>query len=227
MRLHVAAAALLFSGVAAAAPLGLAGSYNSFIFGDFHGSSDAEGRLAVGGDAYLEHYSVGDKLPANGNVVSRWGGLELYGDGSSALQVFNVDGAQLAGIHTLSIAALAADATVLINVSGSSSALSSMGMWSFESIRERVLFNFFEADLLNFGSVAINGSVLAPKATINNSWGVIWGSTVANHWYGPMQQNHVPFEGELPQTNITVPEPQTLFLAAFLCLLLLSRRRFS
>lgn len=217
MRLHVAAAA----------PLGLAGSYNSFIFGDFHGSSDTEGRLAVGGDAYLEHYSVGDKLPANGNVVSRWGGLELYGDGSSALQVFNVDGAQLAGIHTLSIAALAADATVLINVSGSSSALSSMGMWSFESIRERVLFNFFEADLLNFGSVAINGSVLAPKATINNSWGVIWGSTVANHWYGPMQQNHVPFEGELPQTNITVPEPQTLFLAAFLCLLLLSRRRFS
>lgn len=298
MRLHVAAAALLFSGVAAAAPLGLAGSYNSFIFGDFHGSSDTEGRLAVGGDAYLEHYSVGDKLPANsgavlvvggdltitggrvyhgdawvggsahlpgypvvdgelhvgagvpidfaaeasyltqlstslsaisanGNVVSRWGGLELYGDGSSALQVFNVDGAQLAGIHTLSIAALAADATVLINVSGSSSALSSMGMWSFESIRERVLFNFFEADLLNFGSVAINGSVLAPKATINNSWGVIWGTTVANHWYGPMQQNHVPFEGELPQTNITVPEPQTLFLAAFLCLLLLSRRRFS
>ena len=31
----------------------------------------------------------------------------------------------------------------------------------------------------------------------------------------------------LPPPNISVAEPQTLFLAGFLCLLLLSRRRFS
>lgn len=278
-----------------AGPLGLADGYNTFIFNDFNGSSDTEGRLAVGGNATLDHYSVGDKLAAdsgdvlvvggdltftggrvyhgdawiggsanlpgyaiadgtthigegvpvdfaaaqleltqlsqslaaisaNGNLTSAWGGMTLQGDNSSLLQVFEVAGSDLASLNNLAITDLAAGATVVINVTGTVSGLTNMGMWSFEGIRDQVLFNFADAELLNFGGVAIEGSVLAPKATINASWGVIWGTTVANNWNGPMQQNNAPFTGELPPPTVTVPEPRMLFLAAFLSMLLLTRR---
>ncbi len=55
---------------ASAAPLGslgVAGQFNAFIFGDDSESdTDAEGRVAVGGDATLSNYGVGDAL-ANSN----------------------------------------------------------------------------------------------------------------------------------------------------------------
>lgn len=37
--------------------------FNALVFQDFSGSSDSRGRLFVGGDAYLESYSVGEGLP--------------------------------------------------------------------------------------------------------------------------------------------------------------------
>lgn len=51
--------------------LGIAKDYNVFVFEDIdQPSADTEGKMAVGGDARLENYSVGDKLPENsGNVL--------------------------------------------------------------------------------------------------------------------------------------------------------------
>ncbi|MBU1248441.1 MAG: choice-of-anchor A family protein [Proteobacteria bacterium] len=43
--------------------LSIEDSFNTLVFGNFSGTSDTEGRLAVGGDTYLSGYSVGDKLP--------------------------------------------------------------------------------------------------------------------------------------------------------------------
>lgn len=67
--------------LAAYSGLGLAGNYNGFIFGNFSSSSDTEGRLAVGGNAFLDHYSVGDKLPADtqGDVLVTGGNLNFTG----------------------------------------------------------------------------------------------------------------------------------------------------
>jgi choice-of-anchor A domain-containing protein len=43
--------------------LGVAGQFNAFIFGDFKGTySDVQGRLAVGHDATLTGYGIGDRL---------------------------------------------------------------------------------------------------------------------------------------------------------------------
>lgn len=55
-------AVMPFSAYAIPVSLGTAGEFNTFIFNDFTGSSDTEGRLAVGGNASLSSYSVGDKL---------------------------------------------------------------------------------------------------------------------------------------------------------------------
>jgi choice-of-anchor A domain-containing protein len=63
----VIATAMIFSltlvpASALAGTLGTAGEFNTFILGDFGCSSDTEGRLAVGGNAVLDTYSVADKL---------------------------------------------------------------------------------------------------------------------------------------------------------------------
>lgn len=49
--------------VPSATDLGIAGNYNAFVFADYAGKySDVEGRLAVGHDASLVGYGVGDRL---------------------------------------------------------------------------------------------------------------------------------------------------------------------
>jgi choice-of-anchor A domain-containing protein len=67
--------------------LGVAGDFNTFIFNDFQGSSDTEGKLAVGGNAVLEHYSVGDKLSSGSSDVLVVGGDLTYTGG----RVYNGD----------------------------------------------------------------------------------------------------------------------------------------
>jgi len=67
---------------------GVAADYNTFMLGNFHGSSDTQGRLAVGGNATLQHYSVGDQLPASttgdtlvvGGNLNYQGGRVFYGN---------------------------------------------------------------------------------------------------------------------------------------------------
>lgn len=62
--------------------LGFAGSFNTFVFNDFTGTSDTEGRLAVGGNAELSGYSVGDKLsPGQYNDMLVVGGNLNYSSG--------------------------------------------------------------------------------------------------------------------------------------------------
>ena len=71
---------------ATASILGEAGSYNAFIFNDFTSSNtDVEGRLAVGGDADLTSYGVGNKATGTGAVLAVGGDLtatngQAYGD---------------------------------------------------------------------------------------------------------------------------------------------------
>lgn len=263
---------------AGASVLGTAGEFNTFIFGDYACTSDAEGRVAVGGNMTVSNYSVADKLtpqevekyhqdmlivggnlnysngrvyygnirvggkatmPAyipdgeliknqplpinfaaeeaslkslssrlsqrspNGSVEAKWGGLYLQGDGTSALQIFTLDGSQTLNAHTFSVSNLAAGATVLFNISGTTAGLTNMSMESLQSFQHTTLFNFYEATTLQLSGIAVRGSILAPFAAVNNPQGVIWGSIIAASWNGPMQQNHVPFTGQLPDDQET------------------------
>lgn len=184
-------------------------------------------------EAYLKELSGNlAGIIANGTTQNQWGGLQLEGDGKSSLQVFNVDGKALSSSTWLQIQNLAQDATVVFNVSGDVSGFSNMGMGALEAIKNKVLFNFYEATTVNIGSVAVLGSILAPTAQINTTAGaVIWGTTIAKSWTGSAQQNtttaqqnYVPFTGELPTpfptqvipqppVDVTpVPEPTTLLL---------------
>ncbi len=63
--------------------LGPAKDFNLFVIEDINQpSSDTQGRLAVGGNAYLANYSVGDQLPPNSGDVLIVGGTLTYISGA-------------------------------------------------------------------------------------------------------------------------------------------------
>ncbi|EGB15171.1 protein of unknown function DUF1555 [Pseudodesulfovibrio mercurii] len=316
MKKHIPALCLvllLFSAAPAMAAyidLGVAGEYNAFILGDFSSSSsDTQGRLAVGGNATMQWYTIGDTLADgysgyslvvggdltyNGGDPSYNGGevkhgdvavggsaassnftlvdgtlssgididgiidfeeqaaylralsvtlggyeatgtdvlsgnvLTLTGDGTSLLQVFNLDGLELMGSTELSLDGVADGSTILINVSGDVSGLVGIGMGDLTAYRENVLFNFYEADLLYLDSVGVQGSILAPFASVNGAygegsgWGSIDGTLIAESYYAHIEQHDVPFNSTTP-----VPEPGTFVIMGLglLALTLFMRRR--
>ena len=148
-------------------------------------------------------------LAATGTANSLWGGLHMAGDGTSGTQIFNLDGTTLLNSHTFALdtTGFTQDTTIIFNVSGQMAGLTNMNMDILQSFADKVLFNFYEATSLTLQGIGVWGSVLAPMADINNPQGVLHGTLIANSFDGPMQLNHVPFEGNLP-----TPIPGSVFL---------------
>ncbi|QDU32638.1 hypothetical protein KS4_06720 [Poriferisphaera corsica] len=289
---------LIATSLTQAAPLPIAGDYNTFVFGNANLTSDTQGRLAVGGDLVISNYSVGDQLTptdiahnsdvlvvggslnfnsghiyhgnaiisappsqnnipqsasidgqyfqgapspidfnaaktalsnyatqlthlaSNGSVIQQWGGITLSGDNTSPLQIFDLNATDLLNSHTLNLNNVAQDATVLINVTGDTAGMTNMGLFGFESIRQNVLFNFADATSLTLQGIGVQGSVLAPNASLTNGQGVIWGQIILDSMQGNLQQNLASFDGDLPP----IPEPTTTALLATSSLILLTRR---
>lgn len=134
-------------------------------------------------------------LEANGTVESEFGGLHMAGDCASPAQVFELDGQQLLDAHTFDVSCIPAGATVVFNIAGSQAGLTNISLESLAANRANVLFNFHEATKLILAGVAVQGSILAPWAAIEQPQGLIHGSVMARSWNGMMQLNHVPFRG--------------------------------
>ncbi|AJQ96673.1 choice-of-anchor A family protein [Gynuella sunshinyii] len=142
-------------------------------------------------------------LDANGTVVYQWGGVYMTAACDAKAQVFQLDGGQVLAANTFSVDLSCApvDATYIFNIDGAAPGLTNMGLQSLESVRDHVVYNFYQATSLTLQSVGVQGSVLAPLADLDNPTGVIYGQLFANHWNGPMQINQVPFVGDLPEAN--------------------------
>jgi choice-of-anchor A domain-containing protein len=166
---------------------------------------------------------------ATGTDVLGGNVLTLTGDGSSQLQVFNLDGADLLGSTQLSLSGIADGSTILINVSGNESGLVGMGMGDLTAYRNDILFNFYETESLHLDGVGVQGSILAPNATvtgyydeIGGGWGSMDGTLIADSYYAHVEQHDVPFNSTTP-----VPEPGTFAImgSGLLALALFMRRR--
>jgi len=133
-------------------------------------------------------------------------GLNLEGDGMSALQVFSIDGSLLGGRNEIALSHIPSFASIVLNVSGFDTGLHGLdGIDSsnpFDPYAGHVLFNFYEATKVFFDHTAPHASILAPLATIDSTqYGHITGTVVANEWNGAFQLNVV-----------AVPEPETYVL---------------
>lgn len=86
---------------------------------------------------------------------------------------------------------------------------------------QNILFNFSGVTDLRIAS-SIYGSVLAPKAAISATGGVLWGQVIASSWSGNQQINWSPLDVPTSQPKVSAPPAWSLLL---LPLLLILRRR--
>ena len=148
------------------------------------------------------------------------GALTLTGTGSS-LEVFNLNISDLENAYRLTVADVISNATVLVNIAGTgmSNDYSNIA-FDFFGMNSMILYNFYEAESLTFGS--IEGSVLAASAVVNFNGGNIDGQMIADSIDAQGEFHNVAFQGDLP----AVPLPCSLWLlgGGLLCLSCLRRR---
>lgn len=151
----------------------------------------------------------------NGTAQSQYGGISLSGDGTSALQVFNITGSALSTSTYYSFITnnIPIGTTLLFNVSGASVTMNGGTniFYTGQDLNYNVLFNFYEATSLTIQSIAVPGSILAPYASVTANNGNIDGTIIAASWTGGMELHNVPFESTSSSPD-PVPEPSTMML---------------
>jgi len=122
-------------------------------------------------------------------------GNSIYLVGSFKLiEVFSIRGKDLLNARTISFRNIASNVQlILVNVYGKSSGFS--GMSFFGAVGSKTIFNFYEAKSLTFSGVAIEGTVLAPKAAISANNGELKGQIFALSWIGDLQVENFLFSG--------------------------------
>lgn len=180
--------------------------------GDTVRTSMAPGALVTGNIAIPVNFSVEREylqylssnlasLPKNGEIEIDQSGINLKGNCVSPVQIFNLNSGNLADINALTVNCIPAGATIVVNILGDSASVSAINMQSLTNLRDKVLFNFPQAIVLNFSSATIEGSVLAPWAQIDQASGYTQGQVISKSWFstinnGMVIHNHF-FSGDL------------------------------
>ncbi|MCG8881559.1 Ig-like domain-containing protein [Tenacibaculum finnmarkense] len=143
-------------------------------------------------------------LPATGTITNQWGDNKFTGDGTSMLQVFNIN-TPISG-WGLSFIDVPKGATVLINIAGSGTITWSVSDATKGVSRENILLNFYEATNIKLKG-EVDGSVLAPKTTSNlevignvNGRLIVGGNVI--HSGGGTEVHSYPFKGTLPVATV-------------------------
>ncbi|WP_332856081.1 choice-of-anchor A family protein [Duganella sp. S19_KUP01_CR8] len=156
----------------------------------------------------------------NGAVNFVNGGIELVGNNSSGLQVFNV------GTHDLSNLTLSNvkdGATVVINVNGTGDVVFGGGQGGLlEQMRANVLFNLNDATGVKVNTF-VWGSVLANNAVVSGA-GHLEGSVVARALVSAVEIGYEPFKGYIA-TPVPEPETYAMLLGGLALMGVVARRR--
>ena len=100
--------------------------------------------------------------------------------GAKSVEVFNMKASDFGAITSLkSTLDSSVTKTVIFNLTGNAN-WNNMGMSALSGYN--VLFNFVDATSVNFSSIDVLGSVLAPNAVIGGNNGKILGTVVAGDW---------------------------------------------
>ncbi len=169
---------------------------------------------------------------ANGAVSMAYNTYTMTGTDKS-LNVFNLTGSSFSG-STINITA-PAGSTVVVNVAGSADSFNGGSINYTGVTQNNVIFNFNAAQTLALASIAFNGTILAPYATVTGTWGQLNGQIIANSLGGTMELHDVLFAGTLPtggggtlavsSQGPVAPEPSTWMLLAMAGLLWLVKMR--
>ena len=165
-------------------------------------------------------------LAETGTTVFNYGLILTAADPHATFVTFHVTAEQMAAAKHYGLTINAPQgATVVVNVSGTATSMESMGITLNGVDKQHVLYNFSEATSLTIASIGIQGTILAPLATVQFNSGNIDGTLIVNNLSGTGESHNFLFQGSLPPlpvpdpvpTNLppVVPEPSSLALAAF------------
>lgn len=150
-------------------------------------------------------------LQATGSVEYKYGGVGLYGDGTSQLQVFNISGEDLSkSTWWQALSSIPDDAHILLNISGTDVGLTG-GQQALVDFSDKVLFNFYQAEQLAIKNITVEGSILAAYSSVLTSGATIDGTIVAKSIGGSFSttgQLFTPYHGG----GTAAPEPGTMLL---------------
>jgi|GEM_PF-756179 len=147
--------------------------------------------------ALVERSDFWSAIPNNGIVRDDNRNITIVGP-SGKLNVFTLDHNRLNSATSLTIDA-PAGSTVLINVPGLSPRLQNFQMFLTGGVqRQNILFNFYEATDLSVTGISVQGSVLAPLATVWFANGNIEGSLIADNVNGSGQLHNFPLIHDCP-----------------------------
>jgi len=130
-----------------------------------------------------------------GSVEYKYGGFYLTGDCSSDTQIFNLSGTAVLNSNHLSLSCVPNTSTILFNIDGQTAGFKNIGLSQLRNQAPQVLYNFHDADTVQFTHVGIEGTVLAPNARFDNPRGQANGLIIGKSWNGPMELHDVPFIG--------------------------------
>ena len=145
---------------------------------------------------------VGSSYATTGVQTSTATTLTLKGTNTD-FNVFNITTNDLRPNITFTIDA-PATSTVLINVNGTNAQFSYMGFKLIGVNKQKVLYNFYNATQLQIVHIGIQGTIMAPKATISSDSSSVDGFVVAESFTGQGEAHQIPFTGCIkPKTTIT------------------------
>jgi choice-of-anchor A domain-containing protein len=158
-------------------------------------------------------------MTPNGTVLSQYSGLFFNaGTPNQSLYIFSVNASQLTSGYTYLDFSGTGSATVIVNVTGSIAAGSSIVNGGLQGTSgSNVLFNFYNASEITVSS--FNASVLAPFATVYGNPGDFAGNLVAENFIGGVSASEFHaddvFNGTLPvDPNLNAPPPGSIPTAA-------------
>ena len=148
-------------------------------------------------------------LTATGTAIYDNGlGREVLNSTNSSLAVFNITATQLQQANNQGLDfQVNPNATVVVNISGTSASLSNFQMFLNGASANNILYNFTNATSLSDSNVSIEGTVIAPLAAVNLGYMHINGGLYTASLSGNGELHNVPFTGV-----VSVPEPTSMAL---------------
>lgn len=197
---------------------------------NFNGGGTLVSNPGVSYDAVFDQLSAASATLANletnssANIpTSRPGPLNFIANpDENGTAVFSFDGSDIfsnSNVQQIDLELNFAE-NVIFNISGTDINFDNgnfVGAFTDFEVRESVIWNFYEAETINFQSRNVKGQVLAPNATVITQ-GNIDGSIFAENFTTSAEVHLPTFNGTL------VPEPSSTAMFGLACLTLVFRR---
>lgn len=132
--------------------------------------------------------------PTTGRTSKQYATVTLTGS-NQPVEIFNLLAEHVVGSQDLALQNVTNDAYIVLNVASDALRSARMGitMTALKGRHQKVLFNFYDAQVLHLSNVQVWGSVLAPYACVCRSNGHIEGSVIADSWDSAMGIGYAPF----------------------------------